>query len=117
MSTEREKLQSWRIFLGGCEQEFAKALRDLSLMPPHHRAHAAETIQELTPSLRIVREGPQPGTQLPSLLQEKVHRQSGRFPSLEDLGLEPRIQRGGLRATEARLGSVSVSGAVNLPNR
>ncbi len=33
--TEREKLQSWRIFLGGCEQEFSKALRDLSLMPPH----------------------------------------------------------------------------------
>ena len=57
--TEREKLQSWRIFLGGCEQEFAKALRDLSLMPPHHRAHAEETIQELTASLRIVREGPQ----------------------------------------------------------
>ena len=48
--TEREKLQSWRIFLGGCEQEFAKALRDLSLMPPHHRAHAEETIQELTAS-------------------------------------------------------------------
>ena len=101
--TEREKLQSWRIFLGGCEQEFSKALRDLSLMPPHHRAHAEETIQELTASLRIVREGPQPGKRLPSLLQEKVQRRSGRFPSLEDLGLEPRIKRGGLRATQARL--------------
>ena len=106
--TEREKLQSWRIFLGGCEQEFAKALRDLSLMPPHHRAHAEETIRELTTSLRILREGHQPGTQLPSLLQEKVQRQSGRFPSLEDLGLEPRIQRGGLRATEARLAELEV---------
>ena len=62
---EREKLQSWQILLGGCEQEFSKALRDLSLMPPHHRAHAEETIRELTASLHIVREGPQPGKQLP----------------------------------------------------
>ena len=75
----------------------------VALMPPHHRAHAEETIQELTTSLRIVREGPQPGKRLPSLLQEKVQRRSGRFPSLEDLGVEPRIERGGLRATEARL--------------
>ena len=100
---EREKLQSWQILLGGCEQEFSKALRDLSLMPPHHRAHAEETIRELTASLHIVREGPQPGKQLPSLLQEKVQRRSGRFPSLEDLGLEAGVERGGLRATEARL--------------
>ena len=72
-------------------------------MPPRHRAHAEETIQELTTSLRIVREGPQLGKQLPSLLQEKVHRRSGRFPSLEAMGLEERVERGGLRATEARL--------------
>ena len=110
--TEREKLQSLRIFLGGCEQEFSKALRDLSLMPPHHRAHAEETIQELTTALIIIHEGLQPGAQLPSLLQEKVHRQSGRFPSLEDLGLEPRIQRGGLRATEARLAELDALGRV-----
>ena len=101
--TEREKLQSWRIFLGGCEQEFSKALRDLSRMPPHHRAHAENAIEEVTTSLRIVREGPQLGKQLPSLLQEKVHRRSGRFPSLEAMGLEERVERGGLRATEARL--------------
>ena len=101
--TEREKLQSWRIFLGGCEQEFSKALRDLSLMPPHHRAHAEETIQELTTSLRIVRDGLLPGAMPPSLLQEKVRRRNGPSPSLEDMGLEPRIERGGLRATEARL--------------
>ena len=69
--TEREKLQSWRIFLGGCEQEFSKALRDLSLMPPHHRAHAEETIQELTTSLRIVRDGPLPGERLPPLFKRR----------------------------------------------
>ena len=43
------------------------------------------------------------GNSFPPLLEEKVRRQSGRFPSLEDMGLEPRIERGGLRATEARL--------------
>ena len=100
---ERQKLLSWRVFLAGCEGEFGRALRDLSLMPPHHRAHAEETIQELTTSLRIVREGPQPGKRLPYLLQEKVQRRSGRFPSLEAMGLEERVERGGLRATEARL--------------
>ena len=63
--TEREKLQSWRIFLGGCEQEFSKALRDLSLMPPHHRAHAEETIQELTDVSSDCARGSSPGETSP----------------------------------------------------
>ena len=102
--TEREKLLSWRIFLAACEQEFERALKDLSRLPPDHRVHVEKWIRQLNTSLRIVREGPLPGEQFPPpLLEEKVRRQSGRFPSLEDMGLEPRIERGGLRATEARL--------------
>ena len=105
---ERRKLLSWQIFLAGCEQEFVRALRDLSRLPPTHRAGAEEFIQQLNTALEIVRDGLLPGARLPSLLQEKVQRHSGRFPSLEDLGLEPRIQRGGLRATEARLAELEV---------
>ena len=101
--TERQKLLLWRIFLAGCEQEFSRALRDLSRLPPTHRAGAEEFIQQLTTSLRIVRGGLLPGEPLPSLLQEKVHRRSGRFPSLEAMGFEERVERGGLRATETRL--------------
>ena len=101
--TEREKLQSWRIFLGVCEQEFALALRDLSRPPPHQRVHAEATIRQLTSSLRIVRDGLSPDEALPALLRERVHRHAGPIPTLEDLGVEPRIERGGLRATEARL--------------
>ena len=102
--TEREKLLSWRVFLAGCEQEFERALRDLSRLPPEHRAGAEATIQELTTALHLVRGGIKPGaTTIPWLLQQKLNRLSGRFPSLEDMCLEPRIERGGLRATEARL--------------
>ena len=100
---ERDKLLSWRIFLAACEQEFERALKDLSRLPPNYRVHAEEELEQLNTSLCIVREGLLPGKRLPSLLQEKVRRYSGRFPSLEDLGLEPRIERGGLRATQARL--------------
>ena len=102
-SVEREKLLSWRILLMGCEAEFERALKDLSRLPSEDRGGAEEFIDELESSLEMVREGPSPGTRLPSLLQEKVRRHSGRFPSLEDLGLEPCIKRGGLRATQARL--------------
>ena len=102
-SVEREKLLSWRIFLMACEAEFERALKNLSRLPPEHRAGAEEFIQQLSTSLHIVREGLLQGERLPSLLQEKVRRQNGRFPSLEDLGLEPHIERGGLRATQARL--------------
>ena len=101
-SVEREKLLSWRIFLMACEAEFERALKDLSRLPPEHRGGAEEFIQELESSLCIVRDG-FTGERLTSLLQEKVRRENGRFPSLEDLGLEPRIERGGLRATQARL--------------
>ena len=51
--TEREKLQSWRIFLGS--------------------------------------------------FKKRCTVKAGGFRRLKDLGLEPRIERGGLRATEARL--------------
>ena len=101
-SVEREKLLSWRIFLMGCEAEFERALKDLSRLPPEHRGGAEEFIQELESSLEIVRDG-FTGEPLTSLLQEKVRRENGRFPSLDDMGLEPRIERGGLRATQARL--------------
>ena len=101
-SVEREGLLSWRIFLMGCEAEFERALQDLSRLPPEDRGGAAEFIEELSSSLEIVRDG-FTGERLTSLLQEKVRRENGRFPSLEDLGLEPRIERGGLRATQARL--------------
>ena len=101
-SVEREKLLSWRIFLMGCEAEFERALKDLSRLPSEDRGGAAEFIQELTSSLEIVRDG-FTGERLTSLLQEKVRRENGRFPSLEDLGLEPRVERCGLHATEARL--------------
>ena len=101
-SVEREKLLSWRIFLMACEAEFERALKDLSRLPPEDRGGAAEFIQELTSSLETVRDG-FTGERLPSLLQEKVRRENGRFPSLEDLGLEPRIERVGLRATQTRL--------------
>ena len=104
MTMERDKLLSWRVFLAGCEQEFERALRDLSRLPPEHRAGAEATIRELTTALDLVRSGGiEPGVTLPWLLQQKLNRRSGRFPSLEDMGLEPRIERGGLRATEARL--------------
>ena len=97
--TERQKLLSWRVFLAGCEQEFERALRDLSLMP----RRPEETIEELTASLRIVRDGPSLGVELPTLLRDRVHRHAGPIPTLEDLGLETLVERRGLRATEARL--------------
>ena len=102
VGVEREKLLSWRIFLMGCEAEFERALKDLSRLPPEDRGGAAEFIQELTSSLEIVRDG-FTGEPLTSLLQEKVRRENGRFPSLEDMELEPRVERCGLYATEARL--------------
>ena len=92
-SVEREKLLSWRIFLMGCEAEFERALKDLSRLPSEDRGDAAEFIQELTSSLEIVRDG-FTGERLTSLLQEKVRRENGRFPSLEDLGLETAYRTG-----------------------
>ena len=97
--TERQKLISWRVFLAGCEAEFARALRDLTLMPRCPQ----ETIRELSSSLRIVRDGPSPDEPLPALLRDRLHRHVGPFPSLEAMGLEKPVERRGLRATEARL--------------
>ena len=101
-SVECEKLLSWRIFLMGCEAEFERALKDLSRLPPEHRGGAEEFVQDLTSSIEIVRDG-FTGEPLPALLQEKIRRENGRFPSLEDMGMEPRVERCGLHATEARL--------------
>ena len=102
-TVEREKLLSWRIFLAACERDFQSCLKSFSRLPPDHRAHVEKWIKEINAALRIVRDGPLPGEQFPAMLQEKMRLLNGKFPSLEDMGREPRIERGGLRATEARL--------------
>ena len=101
--SERDKLISWRIFLASCEREFVRALRDLTRLPAAQRSSAEEIISELELALKIVRGGLIDGVELPPLLRYKVHRHFGRIPSREEMGLEPRVQRGGLRATEIRL--------------
>ena len=57
-------------------------------------------------SLRMLSDGPD-GEPLPVILADWLRhhkvRAVGRRPSLEDLNLEPRIERGGIVATRARL--------------
>ena len=102
-SVEREKLLSWRIFLAACERDFQSCLTSLRGLPPDHLAHVEKWINEIETALRIVRDAPLPGELFPAILQEKIRIENGRFPSLEAMGREPRIERGGLRATEVRL--------------
>ena len=68
---ERDKLLSWRIFLAACEKEFQSCLKDLLRLPPNHRAHVEEFIEQLNTALRIVRDGPLPGERLPPLFKRR----------------------------------------------
>ena len=80
--TEREKLISWRVFLAGCEQEFDRALRDLSRLPVCASRESAKEIDLGTRRLaledRTRAELIRPGVELPSIasLQQKVHRRT-----------------------------------------
>ena len=102
---ECDKLRKWLSLLTACEKEFQSYLDNLLGLPPEDRVHTEKWIRQLETTLRIVRDGPIPGEQFPLMLSDWLarHQLNGKCPSLEDLGLEPRIQRGGLRATRARL--------------
>ena len=102
---ETAKLRTWLSLLTACEKEFRGHLSNLLSLPPEDRAHTEKWIRQLEATLRIVRDGPIPGEKFPVILSDWLarHQVNGKCPSLEDLGLEPRIQRGGLRATRARL--------------
>ena len=103
---ECDKLRTWLSLLTACEKEFQSCLTNLLSLPPEDRVYLETWIRRLETTLRIVRDGPIPGERFPAILshwlvQQEPHK--GKCPSLEDLGLKPRIQRGGLRATQARL--------------
>ena len=104
-SVECDKLRKWGTLLTACEKEFQACLTNLLSLPSADRVHTEKWIRQLETTLRIVRDGPIPGEQFPAMLSDWLarHQINGKCPSLEDLGLEPRIQRCGLRATKARL--------------
>ena len=103
-AVERDKLQQWCALLTTCEREFQSCLTNLLSLPPEDRVHTEKWIRQIETTLRIVRDGPIPGESFPAILSNWLARQlNSKCPSLEDLGLEPRIKRGGLRATQARL--------------
>ena len=107
-AVECDKLRNWLVLLTACEKEFDGCLTNLLSLSPADRVHTEKWIRQLETTLRIVRDGPIPGELFPAMLSDWLvrHQTNGKCPSLEDLGLEPRIQRGGLRATKARLGEL-----------
>ena len=101
---ERAMQQEWLNTLLAADHDLRHSLRQLNNL--EDQSHVEKWIDELERSLRILSDGPD-GEPLPVVLADwlkhrKVRAVGGR-PSLEDLNLDPRIERGGIVATRARL--------------
>ena len=101
---ERGLQQQWLDTLLAADHDLRYSLRQLKNL--EDQSHVEKWIAELERSLRILSDGPD-GEPLPVILADWLRhhkvRAVGRRPSLEDLNLEPRIERGGITATRARL--------------
>ena len=101
---ERALQQQWLDTLLAADRDLRYSLRQLKNL--EDQSHVEKWIDELQRSLRILSDGPD-GEPLPVILanwlkHRKVRAVGGR-PSLEDMGIAPRIERGGIVATRARL--------------
>ena len=100
---ERGLQQQWLDMLLAADHDLRHSLRQLKNLEDQH--HVEKWIAELERSIRILSDGPD-GEPLPLILANwlKHHKvlSVGGCPSLEDMGLEPRIERGGIVATRAR---------------
>ena len=101
---ERARQQAWLDTLLAADRDLRHSLQQLKDL--EDQSHIEKWIDALERSLRILSDGPD-GEPLPVILADwlkhsKVRAVGGR-PSLEDLNLEPRIERGGIVATRARL--------------
>ena len=101
---ERGLQQQWLDTLLAADHDLRYSLRQLKNL--EDQSHVEKWIDELQRSLRILSDGPD-GEPLPVILADWLRhrkvRAVSRRPSLEDLNLEPRIERGGIVATRARL--------------
>ena len=101
---ERALQQAWLDTLLAADRDLRYSLRQLKDL--EDQSHVEKWIDALERSLRILSDGPD-GEPLPLILanwlKHRKVRAVGRRPSLEDLGLAKRIERGGIIATRARL--------------